>query len=127
MVLGFGSSAEVPPRHVFRVEASAEAAARATNPLSSVFPPLAVTRAAAVAPTGRGKVLAQVEVACGVCLVLLLQKSGAGVHGGPHAQVTGHGHHFGQVLATHTQGGGIGELQQGQEALFTETCREKVT
>lgn len=120
MVLGSGSPAEVPPRHFFWVEAPTEAAAGAANPLSSVFPPLAVTRAAA-ATAGRGKALAQVEVACGVCLVLLRQKGGAGVHGGPHAQVTGHGHHLRQVLATHTQRGGIGELQQGQEALLTET------
>lgn len=121
MVLGSGGPAEVPPRHFFWVEAPTEAAAAAANPLSSVFPPLAVTRAAAAATTGRGKALAQVEVACRVCLVLLLQKGGAGVHGGPHAQVTGHGHHLRQVLATHTQRGGIGELQQGQEALLTET------
>lgn len=117
VALGSGGSAEGPPRPFLRVETPTQAAARAAlsacNPLSSVFPSLAVTGGA----TGRGEAAAQVEVG----LVLLLQKSGAGIHGGPHAQVMGHGHHFGQVLATYAQGGGIGELQQGEEALFAET------
>lgn len=64
---------------------------------------------------------ARTGTGCVRLLFLLFNESRAGFHCGPHAQVAGHGDDFGQILAANTKSGGIGEIQQREKAILTET------